>query len=175
VRLRPEVTVLDGVPPAQIHDSAFVAPAAQIAGDVTVGPEASIWYQAVIRGDADRVLIGCRSNIQDGAIVHCRAGRPVIIGEGVSIGHGAILHGCSVEDNCLVGLGARLLDGAKIARNTFVAAGALVLPGVYPCNMLLLGTPAKAVRELTEMELQEIRTNARQYVELGRLYRRSQA
>ena len=173
--VRPEVTVLDGVPQAQIHDSVFVAPTARIARDVTVGPEASIWYHAVLRGDAERVSIGCRSNIQDGAIVHCRAGRPVIIGEGVLIGHGAILHGCTVESNCLVGLGARLLDGAKNARNTFVAAGALVLPGVYPCNVLLLGMPAKAVRELTEMELQEIRANARRYVELGRLYRRSQA
>lgn len=171
--VRPEVTVLDGVPQAQIHDSVFVAPTARIARDVTVGPEASIWYHAVLRGDAERVSIGCRSNIQDGVTIHCRADYPVIIGDGVSIGHGAILHGCSVESNCLVGLGARLLDGAMLAENTFVAAGALVLAGVYPCNVLLLGTPAKAVRELSERELLQIRANARQYVELGRLYQRS--
>ena len=169
--LRPNVLLLQGLPPPQIHGDVFIADNAQIIGDVHIAEAASVWHYAVLRGDANAIRIGRRANIQDGAIIHCRESYPVSIGDGVSIGHGTILHGCTIASHCLVGLGARILDGVRLAENTIVGAAALVLPGVeYPANVLLIGAPARVARQLTEGERQEIRLNAERYVSLSRLY-----
>ncbi|ADP70999.1 anhydrase family 3 protein [Rhodomicrobium vannielii ATCC 17100] len=169
--LRPSAPFRAGLPAPQIHSDVFIADTAKILGDVHIAEGASVWHYAVIRGDANAIRIGRQANIQDGAIIHCRAAHPVSIGDGVSIGHGTILHGCTIANHCLIGLGARVLDGVRLAEDTLVGAAALVLPGVeYPANVLLIGAPARIARPLTEGERQEIRLNAERYVSLSRVY-----
>jgi carbonic anhydrase/acetyltransferase-like protein (isoleucine patch superfamily) len=133
----------------QISDTAFIAPTATVIFDVTIGERSSIWYGTVIRGDADRVTIGDDTNIQDLSVVHVDEGVPCVIGDRVSVGHGAIIHGCTLEDDSLVGMGAIVLNHSVVGHGAVVGAGALVPEGfVVPANTLVVGTPCRVVREL---------------------------
>ena len=141
---------------------------AKVIGDVELSDNVSIWYNAVVRGDEAPISIGKNSNVQDNCVIHVSDGYPVEIGENVSVGHGAIIHGCSLEDNVLIGMGAIVLNGAKISRNCLVGAGALVTENKsFPEGSLIIGSPAKAVRELTEDEISGIQRNADTYVRLA--------
>jgi len=149
----------------------FIAKSADVVGKVKLGNFISVWFQVVLRGDVDSITIGDRTNIQDGSVVHVAAGYPTIIGEGVSIGHKAIIHGCEIGDNVLVGMGAIILNGAQIGENSIVGAGSLVTQGkVFPPNSLIMGSPAKVVRELKPEEIQSIRDNAEEYLETMKGY-----
>ena len=142
----------------QIHDTVFIAPGAVVLGDVTIGKNSGIWYNAVGRGDRDSIVIGKESNIQDNAVVHLGSGYPVEIGDHVTIGHGAIVHGCKIGDNTMIGMGAILMNGCKIGKNCIIGAGALVTQNVeIPDNSLVVGN--------TEEEIRWNLENARIYVE----------
>lgn len=130
-----------------IDPDAYVAPGAWVMGDVTLGPRASVWYGAVLRGDMDRIVVGEDTNLQDGTIVHVDEGRPALIGARVGVGHRAIVHGCTVEDDCLIGMGSVLLNGVVVCAGSVVAAGAVVREGmVVPPGSLVAGVPGKVVR-----------------------------
>jgi carbonic anhydrase/acetyltransferase-like protein (isoleucine patch superfamily) len=159
-----------------LHASVFVAWNAEVTGDVEAGEGASIWYGAVIRGDLAPVRIGPRTNIQDGAVLHVVEGGPCVLGQGITVGHGAIVHACTVGDNSLVGMGAILLDGAEIGSDSIVGAGALVTQGKkYPPRSMILGSPAKMVRTLTDEEVASLHEHARKYTELARATRENGA
>lgn len=150
----------------------FVADNATIVGDVMLGENVSVWFSAVIRGDRDRIVIGDRSNVQDNAVIHGSPGHPALIGSGVSIGHGAILHGCSVSDDVLIGMGAIVMNGAVIGSGSIIGAGAVVTEGkVIPPHSLVLGVPGKVVAETTEAQRASILKNASDYVALGERHR----
>jgi len=156
----------------RIHPTAFLAPGSTVVGDVTIGEEASIWFQAVLRGDINRIVFGPRSNVQDGAIVHLADEFGTTVGELVTVGHKAILHACTVGDEVLVGMGAVVLDGAEIGARSIIGAGALVTGGKkIPPGSLVLGSPAKVVRALDHAEKAAIKTWAERYVQLSRVYR----
>jgi carbonic anhydrase/acetyltransferase-like protein (isoleucine patch superfamily) len=160
------ITVADQTP--AIDPSAWVAPTATIAGHVVLGARSSVFYSAVVRGDTDRISLGERSNLQDGVVVHADAGIPTTIGAGVSVGHNAVLHGCIIEDDCLIGMSATVLNGSVIGMGSLIAAGAVVLEGtVVPPGSLVAGVPAKVRRELTEEERDGIRRNAETYLRLS--------
>lgn len=147
----------------KIHPTAFVHPSSEVIGRVSVGAEASIWPLAVLRGDVDAVRIGPGSNIQDLAVIHCRPGRPAVVGRRVTVGHRAILHGAVVGDGCLVGMGAVVME-ARLGRETLVAAGAVVPPGMrVPPRSMVMGVPAKVVRPLRPEELRHIRRGEAEY------------
>lgn len=155
-----------------VPDSAWTAPNATLIGRVTLGEEASVFYGAVLRGDVDSITIGARSNIQDNVSIHCDAGIPTSVGSGVSVGHSAVLHGCTVEDDCLIGMSATVLNRAVIGTGSLIAAGAVVLEGtIIPPGSLVAGVPAKVRRELTPDELVKVTRNATHYVELSRAHR----
>ena len=153
-------------------DSVWIAPSAVVVGDVSLGTDASIWYGAMLRGDVHYISIGERTNVQDLSVVHVSRGtHPCVIGAGVTIGHSVFVHGCTVEDDSLIGMGAVVLDGAIIGRGSLVGARALVTKDtIIPPNSLVLGTPAKAIRQLTDSEAESIRANATHYVRLARMY-----
>lgn len=152
----------------QVDPAAFVAPTAVVVGAVRLGAGASVWYQAVLRGDAETIAVGADSNIQDNCTLHSDPGFPLVIGERVTVGHNAVLHGCLVEDDVLVGMGARVLNGARIGRGSLVAAGAVVTQGtVVPPGSLVAGVPAKVRRPLTEEEAAGIKANAAGYLLLA--------
>lgn len=153
-------------------DTNFIAPSADVVGDVTLGENASIWYNVTIRGDVNWIRIGSHSNIQDNSVVHVTHGTaPTTIGAYVTVGHGAIIHGCTIEDNVLVGMGAVVLDHAVIGRDSIVGAKALVTGGmVIPPRSLVLGMPARVVRSLSDEEAAGIRENAQNYVRYSRIY-----
>ena len=154
---------------ASIDPSARIAPGAFVLGDATLGPECSVWHNAVIRADEAPVRIGARTNIQDCAVIHESQGSPVELGEGVTIGHGAIIHGCSIGDNSLIGMGAIVLDGACIGRNCIIGAGALVTQGAeIPDGSVAFGSPAKVVRAMKDSDIEANTRNADSYVELAR-------
>ena len=154
---------LDGVAP-QVHRQAWVAPSAQVMGQVSVGAGASIWFGTVVRGDSERITIGADSNIQDASVLHADAGQPLVIGERVTVGHQAMLHGCTVGDESLIGIGAIVLNGAKIGKNCLVGAGALVTEGKeFPDGSMILGSPAKVVRQLTPEQIEGLRHSAQHY------------
>ena len=154
-----------------IAADAWIAPGATVVGAVTVGAASSVWYGAVLRGDGDRIDVGARTNIQDGCVLHADPGLPLTLGDGISVGHRAVLHGCTVGDDTLVGMGAVVLNGARIGPRCLVAAGALVLEGVeIPAQSLVAGAPAKVRRPLTDEEVERLRTNAATYEELMRLH-----
>ena len=149
-----------------ISEAAFIAPGAIVSGNVTIAEDVGVWYHAVVRGDREPIVVGKGSNIQDNCVVHVDAGYPVTIGENVTIGHGAIIHGCRIGDNSLVGMGAIIMNGAVIGNNCIVGAGALVTQGtVVPDNSLILGNPAKVKRAVTAAEVECSLQNARLYVQ----------
>lgn len=150
---------------------AYVAPGAQLIGRVTLGARASVWFNAVLRGDNDPITIGADSNVQDGAMVHADPGVPTTIGQGVTIGHHAIVHGATVGDNCLIGMGATLLNRAVIGADSLVGAGALVTEGkVFPPGSLIVGAPARAVRTLEPGQIERLRASATGYAERAGRY-----
>jgi carbonic anhydrase/acetyltransferase-like protein (isoleucine patch superfamily) len=152
-----------------VDASAFVASNATLIGAVTLAPQSSVFYGAVLRGDRDSITIGARSNLQDNVTVHGDPGSPVVIGSGVSVGHAAVIHGCTIEDDCLIGMSATVLNRAVIGRESLVAAGAVVLEDtVIPPRSLVAGVPAKVRRQLTDDEVEGLRRNATTYVELAR-------
>lgn len=154
---------LSGRTPA-VADGAWIAPTAVLAGEVRIRERASVFYNAVLRADLDVIQIGEATNVQDGAIVHSDPGHPAHVGSRVSIGHGAVLHGCIVEDECLIGMNSTVLNGAVIGRGSLVAAGALVPEGMrVPPGSLVAGVPGKVRRQLTEAEQADIRDNAVRY------------
>ena len=154
-----------------IDPAAWVAPSADLIGDVRLAAGASIWFGAVLRADNTPILIGPDSNIQDGAVCHSDPGFPLTIGRGVTVGHQAILHGCTVGDGALIGMGARVLNGATIAPNCLVGAGALVTEGkAFEPGMLIVGAPAKAIRALSSDEIAGLRQSAEVYVNKARRY-----
>ena len=151
-----------------VAGTAWVAPNATLIGGVTLGERASVFYGAVLRADVDTITIGDDTNLQDNVTMHCDAGTPTTLGARVSVGHGAILHGCTIEDDCLIGMSATVLNRAVIGTGSLVAAGAVVLEGtIVPPGSLVAGVPAKVRRELTEDERAGIRSNAAHYLEIS--------
>ena len=152
-------------------DSVVICPGAQVIGDVELGEDVSIWHGAVLRGDVSSIKIGNRSNVQDNCVVHASAGFPAVIKDNVSIGHGAVVHGCTLEDNVLIGMNATVLNGAHISKNSIVGAGAVVSEGKeFPEGSLILGVPAKAVKQLSDEQVKLIQNNADNYVKLSKQY-----
>ena len=146
----------------------FVAWNAEVAGSVTLAADTSVWFSATLRGDIEPITVGRGSNVQDGAVLHVDFGLPCVVGEGVTIGHRAILHGCTVGDDCLIGMGAVILSGAVIGKESVVGAGALVTEGKsFPPRSLIIGSPAKAVRTLDDAAIEKVRENGRVYVRLA--------
>lgn len=161
---------LDGMEPA-LADGAWAAPSADLIGDVRLGPRASIWFGAVVRADNTPIQLGEESNLQDGAVGHSDPGAPLTIGARVTIGHQAIVHGCTIADDCLVGMGARILNGAVIGRECLVGAGALISEGKrFEPGSLIVGVPARVVRPLSEAEKAAIRLSAAHYAEKAARY-----
>lgn len=149
----------------RLADDAWVAPDAQVIGHVVLGEGASIWFNAVVRGDNEPITVGARSNIQDGSVLHSDPGSPLTIGEGVTVGHKVTLHGCTIGDNALIGIGAVILNRAVIGQNSIVGAGSLVPEGkTFPDGVLILGSPARVVRELTAEQVAGLRRSADHYV-----------
>lgn len=174
----PTIIPFEGNSP-RIHDSAFVAPGVVLIGDVDIGPEASIWYNCVIRGDVNRIRIGARTNIQDGTVVHCDSakdgrpdGYPTIIGDDVLIGHLAMVHGCTLADRAFVGLGAIVMDGCTVESDAMLAAGAMLTPGkTIPARQLWAGRPAKFLRELDDAAIAGQRHGTARYVGYAQRHR----
>jgi gamma-carbonic anhydrase len=162
----------------RIHSSAFIAPGCRIIGDVEIGPDSSVWYNCVIRGDANRIVIGARTNIQDGTVVHCdraKPGRPegfpTFIGDDVLIGHMAMVHGCTLEDRAFVGLGAIVMDGARIESDAMLGAGAMLTSGkIIASRQMWLGRPAVYVRDLNDDQLEDMQAGVRGYVINGQMH-----
>ncbi|MEU0190688.1 gamma carbonic anhydrase family protein [Streptomyces afghaniensis] len=168
---RAMITGIGGREP-QVDPEAFVAPTASVIGGVTLGAGASVWYGAVLRGDVEAISVGASSNVQDNCTLHADPGFPVTVGERVSIGHNAVVHGATVEDDCLIGMGATVLNGAVIGAGSLVAAQALVPQGmVVPPGSLVAGVPAKVRRELSEEERQGVTLNGTMYAELAKAHR----
>ncbi|GGW44754.1 gamma carbonic anhydrase family protein [Streptomyces lucensis JCM 4490] len=156
----------------QVDPEAFVAPTATVIGDVTLHAGASVWYGAVVRGDVERITVGANANVQDNVTLHADPGFPVNVGERVSIGHNAVVHGAAVEDDCLIGMGATVLNGAVIGAGSLVAAQALVPQGmVVPPGSLVAGVPAKVKRTLSEEERQGVTLNGTMYADLAKAHR----
>ena len=161
---------LDELSP-QLGPGAWAAPSADLIGDVRLGVRASVWFGAVIRADNTPILIGEESNVQDGAVGHSDPGAPLIIGARVTVGHQAILHGCTVEDEALIGMGARILNGAVIAAQCIVGAGALVTEGkTFQPRSLIVGSPARAIRSLSDEQVAMLRVSATHYAEKAAHY-----
>jgi carbonic anhydrase/acetyltransferase-like protein (isoleucine patch superfamily) len=164
-----------GVHP-QIHDSAFVEESAQVIGDVHVGEESSIWFNAVVRGDIHHIRLGNRTNVQDNSVIHVRNGtHPTILEDEVTVGHSVTLHGCYVERGCLVGIGSILLDDVRVGSHSIVAAGAVISPGtLIPPRSLVMGVPAKVKRALTDEEVAGLEVFWKNYVEYTKIYKEDQ-
>jgi carbonic anhydrase/acetyltransferase-like protein (isoleucine patch superfamily) len=158
----------------EVHETAFVEESAQVIGDVKIGAHSSVWFNAVIRADVNSIRIGERTNIQDGCLLHVTLDRhDLVIGDDVTIGHGAIIHGCHIGSNCLIGMGSIILDGAKIGENCIVASGAVVAEGsVIPPNTLVMGVPAKPKRAVTEKDLERVRAGCQRYILNKEIYKR---
>ncbi len=162
------ITTFDGTTPT-VEDGAWVADNATVLGDAEIGAGSGVWFGAVVRADTESIRIGRDTNIQDNCVLHADPGAPLTIGDRVSIGHVAVLHGCTVESDVLIGMGAVLMNHARIGSGSLVAAGAVVVEGtVVPPGSLVAGVPGKVRRELTDDELEHVRTNARQYADLTR-------
>lgn len=162
--------------PEQVAPSAWIAPGAVVVGDVTIGEQSSIWYNAVVRGDTTSIRIGPRTNIQDGCVLHADPGFPCELGEGVTVGHLAIVHGAKVEDNVVIGMRAVVMNGAVVGKNSIVGVGAVVTAGTQiPPGSLVLGMPAKVRRSLTEEEVKGNATTAQHYVEAAEAFRANES
>ena len=149
----------------EISEDAYVADSAVIIGSVQIATKASVWYGTVLRGDNDFIVIGERSNVQDGAVIHVDKNTPTTIGKNVSIGHGAMIHGCTIDDGSLVGIGSVIMDNAYIGKNSLVGAKSLITEGKkFPDGSLILGSPAKLIRSLTDQEISQLLANAEIYV-----------
>ena len=158
----------------EVAAEVFVAPTAVVLGEVRLAPQSSVWYHTVLRGDCERITIGAGSNIQDNCTVHADPGFPAVVGERVSVGHNAVLHGCVIEDDVLVGMGATVLNGAHIGAGSLVAAAALVPQGLrVPPGSLVAGVPARVKRQLTDEERELVRANAEHYVRLAGEHRKA--
>ena len=156
---------MDYIKNADIQGNAWVAEGAVVVGNVIIGDESSVWYNAVIRGDMAPIVIGCGSNVQDGAVMHVDAGSPCTVGNSVTIGHNAIIHGCTIGHNSVIGMGSIVMNGAKIGEDCIIGAGSLVTQGTeIPDGMLAYGSPAKVIRPLTEEEKKENEANAIAYI-----------
>ncbi len=156
----------------QIDPSAWVADSAQVMGAVTMQANTSIWFGATVRGDTEHIHIGEGSNIQDGSVLHADHGQPLTVGKNVTVGHMVMLHGCTIGDESLIGIGAVVLNGAKIGRNCLVGAGSLVTEGKeFPDGSMIMGTPAKVVRQLTPEQMEGLRESARRYIENAQRYK----
>jgi carbonic anhydrase/acetyltransferase-like protein (isoleucine patch superfamily) len=152
----------------KIHPTVRIMPGVRLVGRVEMGENSSAWYNAVLRGDREPITIGKYSNIQDNCVLHSSRGYPLEVGDYVSVGHAAVLHGCKVDDNCLIGMNATLLNGSRIGKNSIVGAGALVTQGKkFPPGSLILGMPARPVQELEDPEVKKIRQNAMRYAKLA--------
>ncbi|MDD3902866.1 MAG: gamma carbonic anhydrase family protein [Sphaerochaeta sp.] len=152
----------------QVGEHSYIAPSADIIGDAHLGDAVSVWFHATIRADEASITIGDQSNIQDNAVLHVSKDMPIIIGKRCTVGHGTILHSCTIGDDCLIGMGSIILDGAIIGEQTMVAAGTLVPQGkTYPKRCLLMGSPAKVARELTEQDLEHMEQNTKSYYEFA--------
>ena len=156
-----------------IAESSFIAENTSIIGDVIIGEESSIWFGTTIRGDMNYIHIGSRTNIQDNSIVHVTTDiAPTIIGDGVTIGHGAIVHGCTIENDCLIGMGSIIMDEAIVKQGSMIAAGAIITPKtIVPENTLMVGIPAKPIRKLTKDEYDEIIERAQHYIDFSNNYK----
>lgn len=163
---------LDDLVP-QVADSAWVAQNAQVVGDVIIGEGASVWFGVTVRGDTDTITIGAGTNIQDGSVLHADHDVPLTIGRDVTVGHQVMLHGCSIGDESLIGIGAIVLNGARIGRNCLVGAGSLVTEGKeFPDGSMIIGSPAKVVRQLTEEQIEGLRRSAQHYRENAQRFRK---
>jgi carbonic anhydrase/acetyltransferase-like protein (isoleucine patch superfamily) len=166
---------LDGLSP-HVSPGVWLAPDAHVIGLVDLAPDVSVWFGAILRGDNEKISVGARTNIQDCAVLHTDLGYPLEVGEGCTIGHRAILHGCLIGANTLIGMGATLLNGVNVGRNCLVGANSLLTEGkAYPNNSLIIGAPARVVRELKESEIVQLRESAANYVANARRYLRSLA
>ncbi len=155
-----------------IHDSAWVADSAQVMGNVVLGEDSSVWFGVVIRGDTATITVGRGSNIQDNSVLHADHGMPLTIGENVTVGHQVMLHGCTVGDNSLIGIGVVVLNGARIGKNCLVGAGALVTEGKeFPDGSMIIGSPAKAVRQLSPEQIEGLKMSASRYVDNASRYK----
>jgi carbonic anhydrase/acetyltransferase-like protein (isoleucine patch superfamily) len=163
----------EGVAPS-IAESAWVADSAQVMGDVTLADDANVWFGVVMRGDTAPIKVGRGSNIQDQSVLHADQGMPCTVGEGVTVGHQVMLHGCTVGDHSLIGIGAVVLNGAKIGRECLVGAGSLVTEGKeFPDGSMILGSPARVVRQLTPEQIEGLRQSAQHYVANAQRFRSS--
>lgn len=166
----PIYQLADRIP--QIDYSAFVAESATIVGAVFLKENSSVWFHATIRGDNEPIVVGRNSNVQEAAVLHTDPGCPLTIGDNVTIGHQAVLHGCTIGDGSLIGIQAVVLNGAKIGRNCLVGAGALVTEGKeFPDNSLIIGSPARVVRVLTDADIERLHGSAEHYVKRGHIYK----
>ena len=157
---------------ADVADDAFIAPSAVVIGDVKLHPESSIWFGAVLRGDIETITIGRGSNIQDGTVCHTDPNNPCTIGDFVTVGHMAMLHGCTIGDGSLIGIGATMMNGSSVGKECIVGAHALVTEGKkFPDGVVIMGAPAKVVRELNDDDRAKLRANAERYVERAKRYR----
>ncbi len=155
-----------------IHESAWVADSAQVMGNVVLAEDSSVWFGVVIRGDTEAISVGRGSNIQDNSVLHADYGMPLTIGENVTVGHQVMLHGCTVGDNSLIGIAAVVLNGAKIGKNCLVGAGALVTEGKeFPDGSMIIGSPAKAVRQLSPDQMEGLKVSAKRYVDNANRYK----
>ena len=171
----PLILAFDGIEPA-IDPTAWVAPNATVVGDAHIGPLASVFYGAVVRADMAAVRLGAGSNLQDNVVVHTDTGLPAVIGAGVTVGHAAVVHGCVIEDRCLIGMNATVLNGAVVGAGSLVAAGAVVREGmVIPPRSLIAGVPAKVLRELTDTEHERVVAGSDIYIDLAARHRTSVA
>ena len=156
----------------QIDKSAWIAESADVMGAVSLAADTSVWFNAVIRGDTETITIGEGSNVQDLAVIHADNGMPVVVGKNVTVGHKVMLHGCTIGDESLIGIGAIVLNGVRIGKNCLVGAGSLVTEGKeFPDGSMILGSPAKVVRQLTPEQIEGLRASARHYIQNAQRYR----
>jgi len=162
---------LDGVAP-EVAESAWIADSAQVMGRVSVGPDASVWFGTVVRGDTESITIGEGSNIQDASVLHADLGKPLVVGRNVTVGHQVMLHGCTIGDESLIGIGAVVLNGARIGKNCLVGAGSLVTEGKeFPDGSMIIGSPAKAIRQLSPEQIEGLRQSAKHYIDNARRFK----
>ena len=162
---------LDGIAP-RMADSAWVADSAQVMGNVVLAEDSSVWFGATLRGDTETITVGRGSNVQDGSVMHADIGYPLTVGDNVTVGHMVMLHGCTIGDESLIGIGATVLNGATIGKNCLVGAGSLVTEGkTFPDGSMIMGTPAKVVKMLTPEQIEGLLRSAQHYVENAQRYR----